>query len=531
MASQTLAQKEKGPVLRGRRPFLTIAGLWLISLAALVLAHPNPLIPQGFFPLAYLAPFTLLLAVRRMGYGLTFLAGGLFSSLFYLLHNFWLLPFHPLTIIIVPLLAVFIVGPLFPLLKLMDRLFPRYGFLAQTALWVFYEYLRTQGFLGYSFGLMGYSQYRFLPLIQVARWTGFWGVSFLVILPGAYGAACAAGKGRRWMTLAVSAVFVLNLALGGLQMLQWDRREPETRRIALIQPNTNAWRTGVEAYREVLNDLIRLSLEAEKQNPDMVVWSETAFVPAIDYHTQYRPHPPSYRLVKELLEFMEGRDIPYVIGNDDGQKRILPDGSFTRIDYNAALLFEGGEITERYRKRHLVPFTEYFPYGHIFPRLKQLLIDTGTHFWEKGDDWTVFEAGGIRFATPICFEDNFGYISRAFVQRGADLLMVLTNDGWSGSAVTTEQHLQIGVFRAVENGRSMVRSTNTGVTAAVDADGRILERLEAMEEGVLVASVPVYTEGRTLYNRWGNWFPWLLAFGILSGMVYSLVSRRRKRAD
>ncbi len=91
------------------------------------------------------------------------------------------------------------------------------------------------------------------------------------------------------------------------------------------------------------------------------------------------------------------------------------------MDYNATLLFENGEIIERYRKIHLVPFTEYFPYRNVLTGVYEWRRDADTHFWEKGKDYTVFEAGGVKFSTPICFEDTFGYLVRQFVREGAEV--------------------------------------------------------------------------------------------------------------
>ncbi len=107
--------------------------------------------------------------------------------------------------------------------------------------------------------------------------------------------------------------------------------------------------------------------------------------------------------------------------------------------------------------------------------------------------YTVFDAGGVRFSTPICFEDTFGYLCRGFVSRGADVLVNITNDAWSFSVPGAMQHMTMAVFRAVENRRSVVRSTNGGMTNIIDPNGRILFSLPPFTEGYLSGTVPVHT--------------------------------------
>ena len=115
-------------------------------------------------------------------------------------------------------------------------------------------------------------------------------------------------------------------------------------------------------------------------------------------------------------------------------------GRDIRVDYNAAILFDKGEIVDTYRKLHLVPFTENFPYRESLPGIYQWLKDADTHFWEEGSEYTVFEAGRVRFSTPICFEDTFGYLPAEFVQAGAEVFVNVTNDSWSPEPACAIQH-------------------------------------------------------------------------------------------
>jgi len=190
------------------------------------------------------------------------------------------------------------------------------------------------------------------------------------------------------------------------------------------------------------------------------------------------------------------------------------------------LLYENGKLRQTYRKTHLVPFTEHFPYKKLFPGFYQLLVDHNYHFWEKGTEYTVFETdNGVHFSTPICFEDVFGYLSRRFVRNGADVIVNLTNDSWSGSVAAQMQHMGMAVFRAVELRRSVIRSSNSGMTCTINPDGRLTGMLEPFAEDYYIGSVPIYAERNTLYYHWGDWFPLVM---LSLGLVLLLVGGVRK---
>ncbi|MCL2609138.1 MAG: apolipoprotein N-acyltransferase, partial [Treponema sp.] len=287
-------------------------------------------------------------------------------------------------------------------------------------------------------------------------------------------------------------------------------------RIALIQPNSDPWTGGPEEFRRDFDVLRRLSDRALAEGPGLVVWPETAFVPRIHWHLTYREAEGRelWLLVSDFLEYMATQDVPFVVGNHDARR----DFAGNRRDYNAAILFEGGEMTEVYRKMHLVPFTEHFPFADLFPGIHRALLNADTHFWDPGTERTVFAGPGFAFSTPICFEDSFGYISGDFVRSGAEVLVNLSNDAWAGSLSSQNQHLAMAVFRAVENRRSMVRSTASGQTAAIDPNGRILAMARPFSEEYLVVEVPIVRDRITVYNRFGDFLGRgfaLIAAGIL----------------
>ena len=433
----------------------------------------------------------------------------------------------------------------------------------QWMIWLSYEYLRTLGFLGYPYGITAYSQWRMIPLIQSASITGVWGVSALVTFPSFLLAAVfvnfkredilssgqigetiriyirrffLAARNYKVPAIIWCAALAASLVFGFVNIK--DFSSYPAAQIALIQHNTDPWEPArapapfliTEGYRKDLASLIRLSDEAlaSHPKPQLVVWPETAFVPRIYWHLTYRDDQNSWGIVKDLLDYLSEQDVPFLIGNDDARMEPAknPDQAKRhRVDYNAAMLFERGQITASYRKLHLVPFTEHFPYKKQFPGIYAWLEKADTQFWEKGDEKTIFAGPGFTFAAPICFEDTFGYLSRDFVRRGADVLVNLSNDAWAQSLTAQYQHLTMAVFRAAENHRSMVRSTTSGQSCAINPNGKITKMAEPFKETWLNVSVPIVDRNKiTFYTLYGDYlavfFTALAAISLLLGAVW-----------
>lgn len=550
---------------------------FLMNLAAVLLASvlfagsfPNLLFENGLPFLAWIAFAPIFWLIRRVSLGASILWGALYGYAAYGLFNYWLSVFHPLAGIIVGSIYMVYLAILFPLLKTAYLLFPRRGYLVQWLLWMGYEYLRTLGFLGYAYGISGYTQWNMIPLIQIASIFGVWGVSALVVFPSAMIGNGLHGARRDSLLAVATGVKVGSGTGGGLRDLgatKWsslrgflrqervaaavwclalvatlvfgvvspvDYSDAPTARLALIQDSTDPWRGGFEQYKKNYATLRSLSLEAlaEDPKPDLVVWSETAFVPRIHWHLTYQEDPAYLALVRSLMSFLSQQDVPFIIGNDDARKEPGPDGIPRRVDYNAALLFEKGQQTALYRKLHLVPFTEHFPYEKQFPAIYQALKNADTHFWEKGTEATVFDVNGIKFSTPICFEDTFGYLSRIFVQNGAELIVNMTNDAWANSLSCQMQHLGMAVFRAVENRRTVARATASGQTCAIDPNGRILGMAEPFKATRLTVEVPLMTTS-TIYTAYGDFLGQFFLVGALlvlpAGAVVRVAGRRRGR--
>jgi apolipoprotein N-acyltransferase len=296
-------------------------------------------------------------------------------------------------------------------------------------------------------------------------------------------------------------------------------------RLALVQQNEDPRKND---YQRVFDRLRSLTDRAVKSNPDLVVWSETAFVPNIRRWSQEDPATHPYAaLVRDFLAYQKDTRRWLLTGNDDYSLE-LRDGVEERLDYNGSVLFSpAGTRVETYHKIHLVPFTEYFPFKKQLPSIYRLLQSFDAYLWEPGNRRVVFRHPLFAFSTPICFEDVFPNDVRQFVREGAEVILNLSNDYWSLTEAEGMQHAANAVFRAVENGRPVARAASSGLTCLVDTAGRIIARSPFFEESCLVVDLPLPTARRTLYTRWGDWFPpsqaallfCLLAWGFLRARV------------
>ncbi|MDR2509661.1 MAG: apolipoprotein N-acyltransferase [Spirochaetaceae bacterium] len=518
--------------------------LLLFSAVLYAGAFPNPFLKEGFPVAAWIAYIGVFWVINRSQLGFTPLFGAFFGALSITLHNYWLNSFHPLAGIFTGILFAFYFALLFPALKCASLLLPRTACIVHCALWVGFEYLRTCGFTGYSYGITAYSQWTVLPLIKISALGGIWLVSALVIFPQVFIAQLISGKFTKDYRIRIAppplpAIFawalLLFAAVGYGYASQNGDRDAQTRRITLVQPNSDPWKTTIAEFRKELAVLEQLSNMAlsEEPPPELIIWPETAFVPSFYYHGRYRINAESANLVREAEAFLASKTVPFVVGNSEGRRVRKTDGIEQVVEYNAALVYDEGRFTGRYYKMKLVPFTEYFPYKKQFPALHKLLLNMDTHFWEPGTEPVILNAAGMRFATPICFEDTFGSVTREFTLRGAELLVNLSNDSWSQSLTAQYQHLSIAVFRAVETGRAMVRSTASGQTCAISPYGEILAMAEPMVETTLTVEVPLQNHS-TLYTRIGDIIPVIMlvftALSLCAGGIMRLKAQFGKQS-
>jgi apolipoprotein N-acyltransferase len=536
--------------VRLRRPVLarravgagSAARTWALPLAILsavlfALSFPSFVRVAGLPVLGYicLVPVLFCLSEVPLGWGIFY--GTLTGVLQTMVTNYWLGTFNLLTLQFVSVVALVQYIPFMAAALPVLRRSRGAGFLVLPAAWTVFDWLRSLGFLGYPWGMLGVSQYPVIPMVQVAALTGVWGVTFVITLCNSviawYGSALL-GKRRVGAAAAVTLAATLAVTLGwaGVRTIGETGRGTDGSavsgaavRLALVQQNDDPRKSD---YRAVFDALRGLTERALKSDPDLVVWSETAFVPNIRRWSREDPAAHPYAaLVRDFLAWQKGTGRWLLTGNDDYSLVAGTGGAEERFDYNGSVLFSPqGERVETYHKIHLVPFTEYFPFKKQLPGVHALLMNFDAYLWEPGNRRVVFRHPSFSFATPICFEDVFPNDVRLFVRSGAQVILNLSNDYWSLTEVEGMQHAANSVFRAVENDRPVARAAASGLTCLVDRRGRITARSPFYQENLLVVDVPLPPMRTTLYTAWGDWFPAALAAFLLILLGWSLVRPR-----
>ncbi|MDD5281309.1 MAG: apolipoprotein N-acyltransferase [Candidatus Omnitrophica bacterium] len=362
--------------------------------------------------------------------------------------------------------------------------------------WVLLEYLRSYLFTGFPWAQVGFSQYKNLPVIQIADVTGSWGVSFLVVLlnVGFYLALRKRLKAK--ISLICVCILFLSLAYGFYRLSYKPALcfNKEQLKVSVVQgniPQDLKWDN--QAATGILNNYIELTRAAAKDNPDLVIWPE-ASVPVI------------------WGENVADGQFAQIFSLAGQLKINLLLGAVSRSggDYfNSALFINNlGQPERMYNKLHLVPFGEYIPFKSTFPFL-QTIAPIGDI--EPGREYVIF-SHPVDFAVLICFEDLFPELSREFIKRGARFLVNITNDAWYKRSSAPYQHLAASVFRAVENHVYLIRSANTGISGFIDPFGRSLSIIRDVSgnnsfvKGYSSQNIYLAPIRRTIYNRYGDFF-------------------------
>ena len=485
----------------------------LLSGVALPLAFS----PFDLYPLAILLPAVLFALWRRVSPGRAFVRGGLFglgafgvgvSWVFVSMNDYGGMGV-PLSVFITALLVL--VLSVFPALagyaavRLCGPAANRLGWvLVVAAVWTLFEWMRGRFLSGFPWLNLGYSQID-APLAGFAPLLGVYGVSLLAALS----AAClVAGVGSRgtvrgvWLT----ALVILWLAGAGLRHIDWTHPAGNALRVSLVQgnlPQDLKWEPGV---RDLTAELY-MNLTRAHWDSRLIVWPETA-MPM--YYLQARPY------LDVLADEARRHDSGVLAG------LVYLDTQTSRY-YNTMVAIDGRE--QFYHKYHLVPFTEYLPFKPVLGRFIDSL-DIPMSDFSPGDRFQrPLEVAGQKIGMSICYEDAFG---EEFIRQlpEATLLVNVSNDAWFGRSLAPQQHLQIARMRALETGRYLVRSTNTGMTAVIEPNGRLKSVAPQFERTVLTDTVEP-RQGSTPYIVLGNWTV-LVAVGAM--LVVGWLMRRRGEA-
>ncbi|MCR4742242.1 MAG: apolipoprotein N-acyltransferase [Treponema sp.] len=422
-----------------------------------------------------------------------------------------------------------------------------------ACVYTLYEWCKSCGFLGYPWGTISTAIYNWNIVMQIASFTGTYGITFVFALTNALfaeGLEEAANlpdlkkiEKNKLFDLKITAsltgiLFLVILIHGGYWELKKLKPQKLLTTIA-VQKNIDPWDITTDAQSITISQQLTENqlkeLDKLQKEAHLIVWSEGSLsysFPAANSHYSRNPKD------RPLIKFIKENKVPLVAG-----------GSYTKdkknkIYYNSAIVFDQkGNFRGVYGKNHLVPIAEAIP-GMEYPKLKNFMnkvigISNG---WTPGDQYVLFDIpamyqpnrslaavkninlnltaneeekienqrASVKIATPICYDDAFPDIMRPLYLNGAELFVNLTNDSWSNKKSSEYQHFVVSSYRTIEYRTPMIRVCNGGYTVVLDPKAKVLKDLPLFTADSFWYNVPVYSRMPTIYSKLGNWLPWTI---------------------
>jgi len=391
--------------------------------------------------------------------------------------------------------------------------------------WLSFEWVQTFGDLRMTGDHTALSLARYPFLVQFSDLLGPYGVGAFMLAINGLLYQLFFGRDKSARRRGAVALAVVCLLVLGYDAWAWTRPAPHTRtlRVAIVQPNIPPlMKWDAEKVAEQWQNLVELSTRAAAAGPDLIVWPETAR-PLTLYHWLDRPQTYS---MPDFGELAVRLGVPFLVGVEYARVRNAEDYDL----YNAAMAVdEQGELSRSWgAKVYLVPFTEALPFRGVFG---PLIEGRGgewrwvTGGFEPGPAAALIDIAGARIGVLICFEQLFAELASGLRNAGAELQVVLTNDTWFGRTVFQVYQANALRLRAIESRTACVRAANTGISGFVDRRGRFFDATPLYETAVRVRDVSLSNE-RTIYNRTGDVFVWLILFGLAWAVI---VARRKDR--
>jgi len=493
----------------------------------LIFSFPN----FELFPLAWIALVPLLVVIaRHPSPRRAFFLGWLTGTVFFYATCYWLtysmihyggLPTVVAYALLIPGAVVVGIFPgLFALiLALTLKKWGAWSLLLAPIFWTAFEWIRL-GVTGQLWNALGYSQAYHSFLIQPARWGGVYQVSFLIVAINSVVALLIIRR-TRWtvaaaLAMVLAVVFVIVASRG--TMIMADRLLSSHNRhvqIVAVQPNVpmNPVKS-VEETKELLERHFALSTRGLQSlgntpGPRLVIWPESPM--NFSYSSDQA-------LQEQLANFTKQNHTALLFNSQEP----APADGF----YNSALLInEEGRLISQYDKIRLMPFGEYVPLPQWLPGASLITGIVGE--FTAGDAYTLMPVGDRRAGVFICIEAAYPRIARRLSSDGANVLINISNDGYLGPNAVMRQHLANAILRAAENGKPVLRVTNTGLTALINDRGEVLDLTGGFQTDVRIWHEPLRTGGDTFYTRHGDLFVQICTAITVLVFIAILFSSRR----
>ena len=425
--------------------------------------------------------------------------------------------------------------------------------------WVTYEYAYSITDFRFPWLTLGNSLPYFKQFIQIADIVGVYGLTLFIIYINIFFYKglknIFTNKSKSVVYFVVGIVLFLIPLVYGIVKINTFEISNTNIKIGLVQPNfdpTNKWDGG--SLDKQLETYLSLSRKAIKQGAEIIAWPETA-LPVYLLDGNY------YSQVQKIYNFCDSNNVALISGMPDANfyfhKENAPqdakpvgDGKTLYTSYNSILMFSPHSYKiQKYQKMKLVPFGEKVPLVESFPWLADIIKwNVGIGGWNTGKDTVVFNLNSsfikdtaktlphnINIAGIVCIESIFPDFVAAFVNKGANIIVVVTNDSWYGDSSGPYQHKEISVLRAVENRRSVVRAANGGISCLIDPLGNTINETKMFTKTELTVAAHL-ENNKTFYTKHPLLIPYfagiisiLIILIFYTKQIFIFIERRRKK--
>jgi apolipoprotein N-acyltransferase len=394
------------------------------------------------------------------------------------------------------------------------------SYLVAAPLWTVLELLRTNcSFLAFPWVLLAHTQFLNLPLLQSARITGAYGLTFLImavngaifeflraLIPAKdpFAEQGSLGKSLGILSTTLLITFAVYF-LGWFSIENFENEAKNSFSISVIQGNISQEVKWEPQYREyILKRYEDLSREAAISRPQLIVWPEAATPGMVLTNAA---------LYARISNLVRESKTSFLIGSAEYPKFSKKLIRFLKSGNTALLINPEGRVIDQYLKVRLVPFAEYLPYQDIISWPDFITPKHRNNFHLAGPSQNLLTVDKIKIGNLICWEIIFPELTRNLVKKGADVIINISNEAWFGRSHASYQLMALAVFRAVENRINLVRANNTGVSGFIDPFGRITGRIEKdgsalFVTGFLNRTIYLQPPG-TFYTLVGDLFAYL----------------------
>ena len=509
-------------MIRVARALPAVKNVLLTVLSAVMLIGAFP--PFELWWLAWVAPAPLIFAIHReRSVPRSILLGWLFGIVFFI-GTCWWLTYAPIYYAAFPPWLAYSLlffaasgGAVFPAVfagisAYFFRRFGSLGFAAVPFLWIFSEFLRYW-LTGNNWNSIGYSQ-AFGSNVRVLASVG--GIALVGFVPAAASALVAAVFASRKPQFALLAAPAVLIGISAIPFLSPpDLPPPGDNAVVAVQANVPMSGLTLEKWNALRQRHKSIAEDALRQIPTGT--RATVIFPESPMNFMYSDDRGTQDFING---FTSDNNVSVIFNSAE------PDPVSDKY-FNSAVMVapSAGEVAQ-YDKIYLLPFGEAVPspFASVMPAF------VGSFAY--GSEYDLLPIGDAKAGIMICFESHFGQLGREYVDRGADVLIEMTNDGYLGPTPVLRQHLANAVFRAVETRRPLLRVTNVGITAYIAPSGDVLDAAGVYQEASRVWGANVSDGSRTFYVRFGDWFAWLcsaITAGLLVGGVATSRPRREER--